>query len=220
VSVSGSLSEGAPVTSGIMQGSVIGPVLFLLFINDLLESLSKAEVTAYAYADDIKLYSPDPVKLQNALYIVQAWCTDWQLSLSVNKCQVLLLSSSQERPLVLFNQPLPYCDSIRDLGITMDRDLSFSTHCSELAKRVKRSCCIISKCFSSGRVDPLLRAYKTYIRPKLESSCQVFNSIGQADSNILEKCQKYFTRLLFYKCGLGKRSYDDRLKFLHLQTLK
>ena len=66
----------------------------------------------------------------------------------------------------------------------------------------------------------MLKAYLTYIRPKLESSSQAFNSISQADSKKLESCQRYFTRMLFLKCGLGKRSYEDRLKFLKIPSLK
>ena len=159
-------------------------------------------------------------KLQEALNIIEAWCKKWQLSLSVDKCQVLLLGSGGKIPLGLFYQPLPYCDSAKDLGITIDKDLTFSLHCSELAKRVKKCSHILLKCFSSGRSGPLLKAYTTYIRPKLESSCQVFNSIGQAESKVLESCQKYFTRMLFLKCGLGKQSYENRLKFLKLKTLK
>lgn len=220
VSISGALSEPAAVLSGSMQGSIVGPILYLLYANSLLDLLAAADVSVYAYADDIKLYSDDPAKLQTALSIVQSWCQDWQLCLSVNKCTVLLLGSSHETPLYLFNQPLPYSESVKDLGITMDRKLNFNMHCFTLSKRVKSCCWTIAKCFTSGRVAPMLKAYLTYVRPKLDSSCQVYNSMPEAGSKALERCQKLFTRLIFERCKLKKSSYEDRLKFLGLTTLK
>lgn len=220
VSISGALSQPADVSSGTLQGSILGPIFYILYSSSLLDALSETDVSAYAYADDLKLYSDDPSKIQSALKIVESWCQEWQLSLSVHKCTVLLLGSSPETPLYLFNQVLPYSESVRDLGITMDRKLSFNEHCFDLAKRVKGTCYTISKCFTSGRVAPMVKAYLTYVRPKLESSCQVYNSVSEAGSRALESCQKLFTRLIFQKCRLRDRCYEDRLKFLGLSTLK
>ena len=66
----------------------------------------------------------------------------------------------------------------------------------------------------------MLKAYLTHIRPKLDSSSQVYNSMPEAGSKALESCQKLFTRLIFQKCRLRKSSYEERLKFLELTTLK
>ena len=85
--------------------------------------------------------------------------------------------------------------------------------------RAKSSSHTLLKCFSSGRVSSLLRAYLTFIRPKLEPSSQVWNSVSEKDSKIVERGQKYFTRMLFLKCGLKKRSYPQRLQFLKIDTL-
>ena len=200
-----------------MQGSVLGPLLFVIFINDLLDTFS--EVTCTAFADDVKLYSEDPLKLQAALTQVEIWCQKWQLSLSVEKCSVLLLGTGAEVPLTLLGLPLPYSTTVKDLGVIIDKKLSFSQHCQKLVGRAKSSSHTLLKCFSSGRVSSLLRAYLTYIRPKLEPSTQVWNSITEKDSQLVERGQKYFTRMLFLKCGLKKKSYPERLQYLKIDTL-
>ena len=66
----------------------------------------------------------------------------------------------------------------------------------------------------------MLKAYLTYVRPKIDSSCQVNNSMPEAGSKALERCQKLFTRLIFQKCRLRECCYEDRLKFLGLTSLK
>lgn len=229
VSVSQTLSVQAEVTSGIMQGSCLGPVLFVLFINDLLESLNPI-CKCLAYADDVKLYSNDPTKIQLALNCVQTWCLTWQLNLSVEKCSILKLGAGPEVPFTLGTHVLPYACSVRDLGIVIDKQLSFSEHCSALVKKARRTCGIVLKCFSSGKVSLLLKAYKTYIRPQLESATQVWNSISEKEAKQLESCQRFFTKMLYLKCGLTKIdperprrlkvSYEERLRHLGLETLK
>ena len=102
-----------------MQGSVLGPLLFVLFINDLLDTFT--QVTCTAFADDVKLYSEDPVKLQAALIQVEDWCQKWQLSLSVEKCSILLLGTGPEVPLTLLGLPLPYSTTVKDLGVLIDK---------------------------------------------------------------------------------------------------
>jgi hypothetical protein len=83
VSVSGVLSSSEPVKSGVMQGSNIGPICFLLFGQSLIESLSHV-CECSAYADDIKFWSDDPQTIQSALSKVEEWCGHWQLSLSID----------------------------------------------------------------------------------------------------------------------------------------
>ena len=112
-----------------------------------------------------------------------------------------------------------YSSSVKDLGVIIDQRLSFSQHCQKVVGRDKSSSHTLLKCFSSGRVSSLLRAYLTYIRPKLEPSTQVWNCISEKDSQLVERGQKYFTRMLFLKCGLKKRSYPERLQYLKIDTL-
>lgn len=219
VSLDGGYSSPAKVTSGIMQGSCLGPVLFVLFVNNLLEGLNRI-CKCLAYADDVKLYSNDPLEIHSALAFVESWCLTWQLGLSVKKCAVLQIGPGAQVPFLLYNQPLPYVTSMRDLGVIVDEKLSFSLHCLEVAKKARRTIGIILRCFKSGNIGLLKKAYLTYVRPQLESASQVWNSISEKDSNLLESCQRHFTQRLFYKCGKRETSYEERLRFLGIDTLK
>jgi ribonuclease P/MRP protein subunit RPP40 len=220
VTISGTLSDPVPLSSGIMAGSCIGPVLFLLYLNDLLDSLSTICHTV-AYADDVKLYSDDPVKIQRALGVVESWCSTWQLGLSVEKCCVLLLGSGTEVPFTLSGKVLPYSSSVKDLGVLLDKNLSFSDHCTYIVKKARRTTGIVLRCFSSGKVSLLKKAYLTYIRPQVETASQVWNSISVKDSKRLESVQRHFTKMLFLKCGLSRTaSYEQRLRFLGLDALR
>ena len=219
VSISGATSESAPVTSGIGQGSCSGPIFYLMYGDCLISSLSEI-CSVTAYADDVKLYSNDPAVIQRALTLVSNWCKTWQLSLSIDKCCVLALGNTPQVPFLLESHVLPYVSSMKDLGILVDSDLSFSEHVTYLVKKARSKCGVILKCFSSGKVALLKKAYITYIRPQLESSPQVWNSISLKDSKRLESVQRFFTQRLFLKCGMSKNtSYERRLKFLGLETL-
>lgn len=114
---------------------------------------------------------------------------------------------------------LEYVSTARDLGVTVDAELSFSAHCENLAKEAKRAAFLTLRCFQSSRVEPLLRAYTTYVRPKLEYASQVYSPALRKHSEKLERVQRYYTRRLFVKCRLKPRDYNERLKFLGLDRL-
>ena len=222
VSVEDKLSAPAPVTSGILQGSCIGPVLFVLYINDLLDLLSQNGVCVAAFADDIKLYSNDPKKLEAAMGVVEAWSQKWQLFLSAEKCQSISLGAGPQHQFTLLGHPLPQENQIKDLGIIIDPSLNFSIHIEKVAKKAKSASWVVLKCFNSGRVQALTRAYVTYIRPKVEYATQVWSPQSKADTKLIEGVQKHFTRMVWAKCfpQQVRPSYHDRLKFLNLETLE
>jgi hypothetical protein len=221
VSIGSTESTAKPVTAGILQGSCVGPILFVLYINDLLNALSKI-TSCKAFADDVKLYSSDPAELQSALELVEKWCATWQLTLSVEKCSVLTVGPVGPAPvLYLLGTPLPVVDSMRDLGILVDSNLSFSEHVSSLCKKARRTSALVFKSFTSGSIPLLVRAFKTYVRPQLEFGSQVWNSISKRDSQRLESVQRRFTKFLYLRCGLSKRAtYEQRLRRLGLDTLR
>ena len=236
------ISPPAAVTSGTMQGGCIGPTAFLCFIDSCLNILSKHEnIKYYAFADDIKIYSNNLKYLQDALDEVSEWCGVWQLRLSVDKCHTLVLgregsglapaSSPPEDtnkykpppanlvPLILMGHPLRFVGSARDLGVEVDSTLSFRNHCRAISKSSKRAAFQTLRCFQAGRVEPLLRAYKLYIRPKIEYASVVYSPVNVSDSKIVESVQRYYTRALFAKCRLRPLPYERRLSFLKLDSL-
>ncbi len=130
--------ENTNVISGVPQGSVLGPILFILFINDI-ESVCKSCVKLKLFADDLKLGSVvevandrNSVALQQSLDKIYSWANAWQLCINVNKTYVLTLSnkaySSSCRSYFINHIDLPYCNPISDLGIFIDRSLTFKNH--------------------------------------------------------------------------------------------
>ena len=218
VSINTSYSAPKQVLSGILQGSCIGPLLFIAYINDLLESLTGVQVAAYA--DDIKLYGPDPNLLQSALDTVSNWCDAWQLMLSPTKCCSISLSNGPHHVFTINGTPLPQSPDITDLGVLIDQSLDFSSHIEAMVKKAKQTSWITLKCFSSGNRQNLLRAYTTYVRPKLEYCPQIWSPQTQANIKLIERVQKHYTKRMFYRCGFKKQPYEERLKRLQLDTLE
>ena len=93
------MSSSAQLVSGVVQGSGIGPLMFLIFINELAEVLDRAGVKVRLFADDVKVYvqivvNYDVDKLQRALDLLVDCAQTWQLTVSVDKCCVLNIGSS------------------------------------------------------------------------------------------------------------------------------
>ena len=120
----GKLSPPASVTSGVPQGSCLGPLLFVIYINDLPDILAGSAIQIKMFADDCKIHfsapeqNPDFEPFENALASVYNWCTKFKLKLALHKCSVLHLGyNNPQRQFSLNNQPLESVSEIRDLGV-------------------------------------------------------------------------------------------------------
>ena len=125
------LSDFLALISGVVQGSVIGPMMFLIFINELVWLLDKYGVKVKLFADDVKLYlrivnDVDILVLQDELTAVYKWANEWQLSVSIENCYILLLGKATNQVVLsVGNSVLLVVQSCHDLGITVTHDLSF-----------------------------------------------------------------------------------------------
>ena len=132
------MSDVLFLLSGVIQGSAIGPLMFLIFINELISLLEQHGINIKLFADDVKLYlrivnDADIAKLakQSALSSLASWAESWQLSISVDKCCVLNIGNIVIEPLLnTCGKSLPALSSNRDLGIIISHDLSPSAHIS------------------------------------------------------------------------------------------
>ena len=131
--VGDSISDLSDLISGVVQGSGIGPIMFISFINDLIAALEQQGVTAKLFADDLKLYMCvtnvcDLSRLHSALSALEDWERLWQLSVSPNKCCVLSVGKKvlgdSSLQLSIDGSILPVVNSCVDLGITVSNDLS------------------------------------------------------------------------------------------------
>ena len=156
----------------------IGPLLFLTYINELIEIVESCGVTIKLFADDAKLYAEinddrNVEKLQHALDLLHKWAELWQLKIAMNKCFAMnignipacvLLSGIDYR---IDECILPSVISCRDLGIIVSRDLSNREHINAIVLKAHQRANMILKCFVCKDIIVLLRAYNTYVRPIL-----------------------------------------------------
>ncbi len=229
VVINNSVSKSFPVRSSVPQGSVLGPFLFLVYINDIVDCVKFSQIRLFA--DDIKLfvkssskdYHIQTLRLQQDLDRIHSWSQDWQLQLSNHKCEVLHIRNHSKELICKYklgNNVLATTELVRDLGVYISHDLKFSKHCEITAKKAMRVTSLIFRTFNSNSRNNFLRAYKSYVRPILEYASAVWNPYLQNDINILEKVQQNFTRRLFYKCKLLPVGYEHRLNYLGLERLK
>ena len=175
VKVSNGYSDWFPVLSGVPQGSVLGPILFIIYINDLSTSCPDLH-TLYLFADDAKCFasirsSADYILFQKSLDSISNWSNLWQLNLAADKCQIITFSYHKD-PLTfnyfVNNIPLIRVDEILDLGVRFSHDLSFSPHIKDVCNRARRKASIILNCFKSKNKNILFKAFISFVRPLLD----------------------------------------------------
>jgi hypothetical protein len=126
-------SEWSPVISGVPQGSVLGPILFIMYIDDIFEVFLGSAVTHQLFADDLKLFSTvktsaNAASLQSTLDRLQQWCTNWQLNINTKKCFVLHLgkTNSQIR-YTLDGYRINTAQNVTDFGVEIDCNFKYDT---------------------------------------------------------------------------------------------
>ena len=222
VMVDGTLSGAVPVRSGVVQGSVLGPLLFVCFINDVTSTLD-GYASYQLYADDLKLYSQVelnvPNKVASSLDKLKSWSEIWQLGINGSKCSVMHLGSSNQ--MFQYNigpLELPNITQIRDLGITYNNKLCFGDYIDTVVARAYQRIYLIFRGFASRCQTLLKRAYITYVRPLLEYCTPVWSPYLISDISRVENVQRYFTRRLFPMAN--RPAYQDRLKLLDIESLE
>ena len=221
--VGASMSGAAYLESGVVQGSCLGPLLFLLYINDVTAAVG-GNVMCKLYADDIKLYSVvntdhDRAALQNSLNRLKDWSDTWQLQISITKCTSMNLgrADSDSFTFTLGNNDLPLETSVKDLGVTVDSNLKYAQHINNIVGQARRRAGLLFKCFQTRDANTLSRAFVVYIRPLLEYASNVWSPVHVGLIDKLESVQRRFTKRI---SGLESLSYADRLKLLNLDSLE
>ena len=199
VVVNSEISSWMDVTSGVPQGSVLGPLLFLIFINDIDEGLDS---NICKFADDTKLYrkvdSPmDSVGLQSDLDKLVEWSHKWQMSFNVGKCKVVHFGNkNQGFPYKMEGTLLVSAEQECDLGVIVNSSLKPSKQCAAAAARANRMLGMIKRNFCHLSKDVVLGLYKQLVRPHLEYAIQAWNPYLEKDKFLLEQVQRRATRLL------------------------
>ena len=215
-------SNSLPVTSGVPQGSVLGPLLFIIYLQDLLSNINNNcnNTIVYAFADDLKLLSPDPSELQHALNITNLWIKKWNLQLNAAKSEHLSLKTKSSLDFYIGNEIIPTVNNVRDLGVTLTDELSWSNYTNKIKAKATILGNIILHTFSPSNTHLLTQLYKTYIRPIVEYNTCTWSPHLDKDIKQVESVQRSFTSRLCKRGNIKYNSYNDRLKILKLETLK
>jgi len=219
-----SISPYFPVSSGVPQGSHLGPLLFIMFINDLL-SIFDNTVDILLFADDAKIfsttYSPsDALNLQDNLDKFVIWTHQNSLSLNINKCNVITFSRI-ENP-ISFDYKIDNCSvtratSIRDSGIIIDSNLSFTTHINTITKKSFKMLGFINRnTVNFKNINALKILFFALVRSHLEFGSIVWSPSYITFINTIENVQLKFLKLLCYKFIplISKISYNMRMSEL------
>nr|CAI5828984.1 unnamed protein product [Callosobruchus analis] len=205
VSYSGHKSHIYLASSGVPQGSVLGPLLFLLFINDISLNF---DVSCLLYADDAKLLCKirdvsDCHILQDDLVKLHDWCELNKLQLNVNKCFVVSYSNRDNDVIfdyAINNVTLTRASQIKDLGVTFDKKLSFSTHIDNITSKANRSLGFIFRtCKNFNDIHTLKVLYYSLVRSSLEYASIVWSPHHQKYITQLEAVQRRFLKYLYFK---------------------
>ncbi|CAH1277366.1 Hypp9585 [Branchiostoma lanceolatum] len=220
VVLNGTSSSWTPVRSGIPQGSVLGPVLFVVYINDLPEAVSS---TVRIFADDSKLYqgvkdNKGRVNLQKDLEALRDWSASWQLPFNVGKCKVLHMGNNNNRQIyTLGDQVLEETTAEKDLGVTVDNHLKFHTHTAQAKNKGNQMLGLIKKSFANLDEQTLPILFKTMVRPHLEYGNVIWGPHYKAGKQELEKVQRRATKMV---PSLRELPYSTRLQRLKLPSLE
>ena len=224
VAVEGQLSNEVPVLSGVPQGSVLGPCLFLAYINDLPNSV---KCKSRMFADDTIIYltvesNNDCNSLQNDLNNLETWERSWQMEFNPDKCEVLRVSRKRNPiifPYKLHNMELISASSAKYLGITITKDLNWSKHIENITSKATSSLRFIQRNIKTNNVKVKQAAYLTYVRPQLEYCSSVWHPWQKSLTNNLERVQRSAARYVMNDYQYTS-SVTEMLNALNWKTLQ
>ena len=226
VVIDGTASNWAPVTSGVPQGSILGPVLFVIFINDLPYTLPDEKMAAL-YADDTKVCNSirskaDCEKVQQALTNLECWSRDNNLDFSSSKCKVLTITRKKS-PLIYAYQMnstvLSRVEKEKDLGVCVDMNLSWNDHiCIITAKGNKMLGLLKRTCPLLTNTTVRRTLYLTLVRSQISYASEVWSPHTNKLISKLESVQRRATAWIL-KSKRGEYTYKQRLTTLNLLPL-
>ena len=222
VVINGTESENARVVSGIPQGTVLGPLLFVIYINDLLDNVKS---NGLLFADDTKIFrsitcKEDALSLQADIHTMENWSDNWLLNFHSGKCHVLTLGKLENIRIayryIIQGQEIEHVFSEKDLGVYIDSELTFDEHVTNKVRIANALLGQIRRSFSYLDSSSFAKLFKSFVRPHLEFSQSVWAPRFKKHIKLLENVQERGTKLVD---GFQNLTYNERLRRLKMTTL-
>jgi len=201
VILEGKTSKHCLVTSGVPQGTVLGPLCFLVYINDIGNDIS-SKTSLKLFADDSLLFreisgSDDSGQLQKDLDTLVNWAETWQMSFHPSKCYTIsigLKKNAHHHSYTMLNETLEHTDSITYLGIKINKHLNWDDHINHITSKASKSLGYITRNLQQCPPEVKSQAYMTLVRPILEYACAAWDPHCQKHIDKLEKVQRKAAR--------------------------
>ena len=203
VALEGASSMPCRVTSGVPQGTVLGSLLFLLYVNDLPLCISSS---IRLFADDCLLYrtindSNDSLSLQNDLNALSKWERDWQMTFNVGKCHTMCISTGRHVELdhsyTLNSHTLERVHHRSYLGVLLSEDLKWASHVAHVTSSANQTLGVIRRNFRTASVECKSQLYCSLVRPKLEYANSAWYPYLQKDKHRLDMVQRSAARVCY-----------------------
>ena len=206
VILNGSSSTWLPVKSGIPQGSILGPLLFLTHINDLCNIPLSPGTKLMLYADDIMLFKPisaphEAALLQADVNLVKDWVCNNHLTINTNKIKFMLISRRRKlpknfSPLYLNNVQIESVSHFKYLGVWISDNLTWSKHVESICCKARHILGYMFRTFSPHcNQASIIALYKCQVLPISEYACVVWDPHLKRDQLLLESVQLFATRM-------------------------
>ena len=229
VVVDGATSNQVAVVSGVPQGSVLGPLLFSIYINGITEVDISPQSRRVLYCDDVLLYrgiaqpQDDLTSVQSDLLKLAKWSDEQLLQLNRGKCKYMIVSKKHRATLntgvslCLGGTTLEEVECYKYLGVLVKNNLTWSDHIAGICSKAKQILGMLYRQFyNNSSPETLKQLYLSLVRPHLEYSCQLWDPYMQQDINRLESVQKFALKLISHRWESG---YEELISLVNIPKL-
>ena len=229
VKVSGSLSQPCQVLSGVPQGSILGPLLFLIYINDITNISLSPQSNLILYADDILYFHPVissscMTSIQNDLNIISEWISSHFLSINTNKSKYMIITRKSSQfvfslpPVTLNSTPIELVSSFKYLGVIISSNLSWSLHIQSVSSKVRKLTGMIYRNFyKSSSPQILLKLYNALVLPHFNYCSSVWSPPDSSVNSSLLDSTNYFSLKVCSK--IWSLNYHSLISYLNIPSL-
>ena len=231
VNINTNQSKTGSVLYGVPQGSILGPLLFLIFINDLPLFIGDSIRSVDLYADDTTLYDigldKDTVEnnLQHSLNLLKMWCLANGMIINIDKTKLMLISSRQKRKCMKdnklaieydnFDLQLTSCEKV--LGVHIDDNLTWTNHFQQVSKKISSYLWLLFQIKSYLSLQHRVLFYNAYIKPHFEYCCVIWGNSFNSNLHKIEKLQRRACKLIL---GTDYISLEDERRQLNMLSFE